>query len=164
MISETLNFSWLIEGEIAGSAAPMSEEELAYLSSQGIGAIVRLAEPETDDFVIAHDRVLAAGLQDLQIPVEDFHAPSLVQIEQAIDFIQKQLARGRPVAVSCGAGCGRTGTILACYLVSKGESADDALRAVIDARPCSDEIVTQTPAQKRVIEEFERSLKAGVQA
>jgi len=49
MTSETLNFSWLIEGEIAGSAAPASEEELAYLRSQGVRAIIRLAHPENDD-------------------------------------------------------------------------------------------------------------------
>ena len=158
--SQSLNFSWLIDGEIAGSAAPMSRAELDYLRSQGVGAILRLAHPDKDDFVIEHAKVLASGLQDIQIPVEDFHAPTIEQIDMALSFIGEQLDQGRPVAVSCGAGCGRTGTILACYLVSRGYTAEDALTFLFRKRPCSDEIVKRTTAQLMVIREFEQQVLA----
>src|SRR3989304_9989388 len=104
--SQSLNFSWLIDGEIPGSAGPMSRAELDYLKSQGVGAILRLAHPDKDDFVIEHTAVIASGLKDLQIPVEDFHAPTIEQIDMALSFIGAQLEQGRPVAVSCGQGGG----------------------------------------------------------
>src|SRR3990172_9970654 len=158
--SESLNFGWLIDGEIAGSAAPMLRAELDYLKSQGVGAILRLAYPDKDDFVIQHTEVVASGLQDLQIPVEDFHAPTIEQIDMALSFVSEQLDQGRPVVVSCGAGCGRTGTILACYLISRGYTAEEALKFLFDKRPCSDEIVKRTTAQLMVIREFEQQVLA----
>lgn len=159
--TETLNFSWLIEGEVAGCAAPMSKAELAYLRSQGIRAIVRLAYPDKDDFVIDSADVKATGLEDLQVPVQDFHAPSPQQIEAALRFVEDQVRLGRPVVVSCGAGCGRTGTVLACYLITRGYSAGDAWKFLLSKRPCSDEIDKGTPAQKKAIYEFERRFKVG---
>ena len=160
-VAESLNFSWLLDGEVAGSAAPMSREELDYLRSQGVGAIIRLAHPEKDDFVIDHAEVAASGLEDLQIPVEDFHAPQPQQIETALGFIDEQLRLGRSVVVSCGAGCGRTGTVLACYLITRGYSADEALKLLISKRRCSDEIEHRTPAQKKAVKAFERRFRTG---
>jgi atypical dual specificity phosphatase len=55
----------------------------------------------------------------------------------------------------CGAGMGRTGTILACYLVSLGIPAEDAIRQLIEKRPCSREILN-VPGQREAVFEFER--------
>lgn len=163
-MATSLNFSWLLEGQVAGCASPMLAEDLQFLGSQGIRALVRLAYPGKDDYVIDSSEVKAAGLEDLHIPVEDFHAPSLEQIEEALDFISSRLKAGKPVAVSCGAGCGRTGTILACYLITKGHDADSALRLLIERRPCSKEILGRTAEQKHGVYEFERHFHAaGVQ-
>jgi len=153
---ESLNFSWLIDGEVAGCAAPMSVAELKFLRDQGVAALVRMAHPEKDDFVLSSRDVRAEGLEDLHLPVPDFHAPKQGQIQQAVDFISAKVAEGKPVVVSCGAGCGRTGTILACYLVAKGSTPEDALRMVLDKRPCSREIVETTPQQKEAIFAFAR--------
>lgn len=160
-IAASLNFSWLLDGQLAGSAAPMLVEDLEFLHAQGIRALVRLACPGRDDFVIDASDVREVGLEDLHIPVEDFQAPDQEQIDRALSFIVGHLGEGKPVAVSCGAGCGRTGTILACFLIIEGYSADDALKFLISKRPCSNEIVRRTPEQKAAIYDFERRFKAG---
>ena len=61
-------------------------------------------------------------------------------------FISKAIAAGRPVGVSCGAGLGRTGTMLACYLVSNGLDAEKAINEVRAKRPGSIETKAQSDA------------------
>jgi atypical dual specificity phosphatase len=65
-----------------------------------------------------------------------------------VAFITKALSEGKPVGVSCGAGLGRTGTILACYLVSKGLKLEMAVNEVRDKRPGSIETKEQEQAIK----------------
>ena len=146
---ERLNLSWLIEGEIAGHRGPISEAELEYLKSCGIAALVRLVEEHLAR--VTSEQVRRVGLDDLHLPVADFHAPTIEQIELALSFIGDSVANGKAVGVSCGAGYGRTGTILACYLVSKGWSADEAINQVRSKRPGSIEI----GEQQKVIGQFE---------
>jgi len=45
--------------------------------------------------------------------------------------------------VHCGAGLGRTGTVLACYLISRGLCAEHAIDRVRDARPGAIEAINQ---------------------
>ena len=74
-----------------------------------------------------------------------------------IDFIDKQLADERPVMVSCYAGIGRTGTVLACYLVSRGSEPADAIDEVRRLRPGS----IQTPEQMAAVHEYAERRAAG---
>lgn len=112
-----LNFSWLIEQEVAGHSAPTSEDDLNYLKSKGIKSLVRMAE--SHKVQVTPTQVGKAGLKDYHVPITDFTAPTQDQIVRILDFTSKSIVRGEPVGISCGAGYGRTGTILACYLVKQ---------------------------------------------
>jgi len=90
----------------------MSEDDLLYLKGKGVRALVRMAE--TDRARVTATQIEEVGFTDCHQPVADFTAPTQDQISQMIAFVEESLARGRPVGISCGAGIGRTGTILAC--------------------------------------------------
>lgn len=143
------NFSWIIVGELAGCAGPQFDEELEFLYSQGIRALVRLEEVGYET-----QHIEAAGMEDLLDPIPDFHAPPQEQIDRIINFIKSNLAQHKPVAVSCGAGIGRTGTILTCFFVSNRYTAKQA----IDVMASKGRKPYETEEQKRAIEEYARRL------
>ena len=73
-------------------------------------------------------------------------------------FIQEQIeTEQRPVVVTCYAGIGRTGTVLACYLVHQGEPPKDAVSKIRDLRPGS----IQTPQQEEAVYQYTTWLKSG---
>jgi atypical dual specificity phosphatase len=145
------NFYWLIDGELAGcgrpgqrdhmarpdgsGASPTGEPEaleadLEWLRSRGIGALLSLTETPLPEEMLAHHELAA-----LHIPVSDLTAPTPEQLEQALGFIDRQRALGRAVAVHCLVGEGRTGTVLAAYLIRAGRTPDEALRELRVMRP-----------------------------
>ena len=96
-----------------------------------------------------------AGLVDLAEYVPDTQPPTMPQIDRIIDFIERQIEDRRAVAVSCMAGIGRTGTVLACHLVRTGYTARDALETVRRLRPGS----VESPPQEGFVYAYERRLR-----
>jgi atypical dual specificity phosphatase len=113
----------------------------------GIRALINLTEEP-----LPEELLKKVGILTEQIPVIDFTAPTLKQVEQAVTIIHFYLYRNMPVAVHCMAGLGRTGTILACYLVREGKSADEAIAAIRRWRYGS----IETLDQEAVIHEYEQ--------
>ena len=144
----SLNFGWVVDHKLAGSRGPRSKQDLVSLRTQGIGALVRLVE-SYETFVTTKD-VNDAGLEDYNEPVRDFTAPTQEQIDKIVTYIDSHLESGVPVGVSCNAGIGRTGVILACYLVHKGFTAKEAMEFVRKKRDRVPEIQEQAEA----IEEY----------
>jgi atypical dual specificity phosphatase len=148
------NFCFIWENRVAGSAFPGTgrtlAERLASLREQGIHAILSATREMLDLAIL---REFEMGY--CHLPVEDMTSPSQSQIREAVAFIDAELAQGHGVLIHCRAGIGRTGTLLACFLVSRGYEADQAILEVRRLRPGSLEVY----AQEYCVYQYARSLR-----
>jgi atypical dual specificity phosphatase len=139
------NFSWIESSVLAGCGRPESVAELEAAKREGVGAIVSLTGTPLSPEVI--DRL---GFAYLHSPLSVI--PSIQQLTQIIQFIESQKSQSHSVLVHCGEGKGRTGTVLAAYLVYHGMRADDAIRVIREKRSGS----VQTVEQEKIVREFEK--------
>ena len=122
---------------------------MMFLKLHDITAIIRMEEQ-----TISGE---AVEMADLYEPVPDFTPPRLDQIERMVKFIDEQIETWEhPVVVTCQAGLGRTGTVLACYLVYVGYTPENAVKLIREVRPGS----IQTSEQEDAITKFGEHLKA----
>ncbi len=146
------NFSWVIDGKLAGSGIPTTRQEFDWICEQGVDSIITMTE----------DALPEAWTGDidgyLHVPTPDLNAPAMDGIERAVAFAHKTIASKKRVMVHCAAGMGRAGTILACYLVRhEGLSAAEAIARIRTERPGS----IQSKPQEDVIAAYERRIRAG---
>lgn len=161
-------FYWLIEDALAGCPRPGGsaprragaadgsnnndfgdnnalDADLGWLCEQGIGAILSMTETP-----LAAEALERHGLASLHLPVDDMTAPTPEQFDRALRFIDWQHVRGTAVAVHCKMGQGRTGVVLAAYLVRMGASPELALARVREVCPGA----VSSPEQERALAAF----------
>ena len=142
------NFSWLLENKLAGSAIPTSIDEVQWAIDQGVKSIITVREEPLDESWIK-------DVKYLHVHSNDMGVPEFTDLVSAVDFIHRRITNNEPVMVHCLAGLGRTGTILASYLVKYQKmSADEAIQKVREERPGS----IQSFTQEEIISQFAKSL------
>ena len=123
-----LNFSWIIEGALAGSVGATERKDLFFFKMQEISSVVRLDE----------NNISAEPWQLFELfePIDSLANADFEQINRISVFIEEQFEKWeRPVVVTCETGNEITGVILAGYLVYVGHSAESAIAAVESSRP-----------------------------
>jgi len=143
-------FSWLIENKLAGSGIPTSTNEVQWVIEQGVKSIVTVREEPLDNDWVKNVNYLHVHSNDMGVPEFD-------DLVSAVDFIHSRITNNEPVMVHCLAGLGRTGTLLACYLVKHQKmSADDAIQKVREERSGS----IQSYPQEEIIFQFAKSVQS----
>ena len=132
MEEPVLNFFWIIHEKLAGSELPTSKGDFQWLKAQGIKAIVPLTEKPPDPVLVR-----AFGFELYHLPLRDRTAPKQHQIDTFVKTVNNLLTKNKTVLVHCLGGVGRTGTMLACYLVSLCKSPRDAITEVRRKNPGS---------------------------
>lgn len=140
-------FSWIDKPHLAALARPAGPDDLAWLRRNGVEVLVSLTEDP-----VPRSWVNDSGLMAVNVPVPDMEPPTDRQLDHLLDTIRKANASGMGVAVHCGAGLGRTGTVLAAYFVVGGMDPKEAVARVRDLRPGS----VETADQERAVEAFAR--------
>ena len=143
------NFSWIIEKKLAGSAIPTSKEEIDWVKQEGVKSIVTIREEPLEEEWLEDVNYLHIDSNDMGVPEFD-------DLINSVDFLHQRITNDEPVMVHCLAGLGRTGTILACYLIKYEQmSADDAIQKVRNERHGS----IQSFSQEEIIFRFEKSVR-----
>jgi atypical dual specificity phosphatase len=135
------SFTWIVPDHVGAARFPRSEAALRALAERQVTLLVNLHERP-----VPEARLAAHGLRAVHLPVRDLTPPSVAQLQAGVAAMAEALLAGERVTVHCGAGLGRTGTLLAAWLVSRGRSADAAIAEVRARRPGSVETEAQVEA------------------
>ncbi len=151
---------WVEEGKLAGMPMPWLhplrrenlggaidafDDEMASLWDAEIRSVVSLLNIPSDRSVYE-----SAGFRFLCLPIPNGGAPSDNESIQALQEFYHSSPKA--LAVHCEAGLGRTGTVIAMFLISEGANLDDAIARVRSAEPAA----IETAAQLKFLESFER--------
>lgn len=128
-------FRWIVPGVLAGCpqpgvVAPM-DYDLMLLERAGITHLITLTEQDLDQEVLRR-----AELRNTHLPIFDRQAPSTSQMHMLLVRMQRLIDAGEVLAVHCKAGLGRTGLVLAAWMIRDGGlSAETALERLRKIHP-----------------------------
>lgn len=151
---------WVIPGRFAAGEYPGDRHEgearrkLEEFLAVGVREFVDLTE-EGEYGLAPYAPLLPAVARHQRFPIPDMDVPTPAQMTAILDFIDAALATGRGVYVHCFGGVGRTGTVVGCWLVRRGLSAEQALARIAawrEGTPDGDRRSPETLEQRRFVQ------------
>eukprot|EP00762_Andalucia_godoyi_P000783 ANDGO_03874.mRNA.1 Tyrosine-protein phosphatase CDC14 len=133
----------------------------------GISAIINLQQPGEHPFCgdgillesgfsYRPESFMDKGIHYYNFPWHDMGVPNLSLVVQIVQCIRGVTQKGKKVAIHCHAGLGRTGLVIACYLVyAKNMDPQEAILSVRRDRPKA----LQTRGQVRFVYLFAAHLR-----
>lgn len=140
------NFTWIDEGVLAGCGCPTHLGHYKYFSQSGIRHVIVLKERYPPE---AEKNCELLNLKSSRIHIKDFYPPTIEQIDEFLKHVEEAKTANQAVVAHCARGNGRTGTMLACYLLKQRRlTPQEALAEIRKLRPGS----VETAEQERAIE------------
>ena len=140
---------WIDQPALMGSDNP-TDGDLAELAAEGLTLVVSLLDESEQPPRYDPQRLAQLEVKRVNIPVEDFHAPSLAQLADFVDLVETERQAGS-IVVHCQGGTGRTGTVAAAYWIAKGVPYAEAVAKVRRVRPGA----VETDEQRSALQAFE---------
>jgi atypical dual specificity phosphatase len=145
-------FHWIVPGRIGTAPLPGAvidiRHDLDALRTVGVTMLITLTRGD-----LPQDALAAHGLKNLHLPIYDREAPSINQLRMLAVRITRLIQSGEVLAVHCRAGLGRTGTVVAGWLIHEGLTADAALARIRSI----DKDYVQTAEQEEFLHKLELS-------
>ena len=125
--SSPTNFSWVIKNQLAGSGLPLSFNQFKWLVNHGIGTIVTVPEISLPSqwFTAGDGESLQPHgnnvkiINYLHLRVEDYHAPTVEEIDSTVKFIENEIEAKRAGTSSLCRWERKNGNDIGCLLVKK---------------------------------------------
>jgi hypothetical protein len=151
----------LLGGQSSKSRNGLSgHARLSHLLDAGVTVFLDLTEEQEKDLLPYAPTLLAIAddmgrtVQYQRMPVRDFGTPTADQMCDILNLLDAAIADGQTVYLHCGAGIGRTGTVVGCYLVRHGRDGLEALEEVLRLRRGTTTADSPSPAteeQRRLV-------------
>lgn len=111
------DLNWIIPGKLLALAGPTAHnwpisKFIDYAAKNSIGSMVRLNR--------AHypaEEVTKAGIEHIEMFMHDGTNPTPQNVRDFIELVERMNSKKLAIAVHCRAGLGRTGTMIAAYLM-----------------------------------------------
>lgn len=137
-------------------------DEISSLKQLEVDAVVSLLEShEIDELDIADEARLCCeqNIEFFSFPIVDRSVPaSLSEFSCFAKKVASLLHKNKSIVIHCRQGVGRAGLLAACVLVLNGNSTEEALLRISQARGCE---VPETEEQKAFVLEFAKTADAG---
>jgi protein-tyrosine phosphatase len=158
-----IDASW--PGRLAITARPRGddwlESEIEGWKRSEVDVVVSLLTTgEVQDLALKNESSLceAHGIRFLSFPIEDRDVPaSQSQAASFLRDLRQILESGRNVAIHCRQSVGRSGLIAAALLIAKGETPEEAIQHISDARGLT---VPETAGQRQWIAQFSKAVSS----
>jgi len=131
---------WVEEGRFLAGEYPASHESeparsrLESFMQAGIRTFIDLTMPyelpSYQPILKELSHIYEVEFSYQRFAIRDHDTPSQQTMAAILDAIDSSLQENKPVYIHCWGGIGRTGTVVGCYLVRHGLSAEQALKKV----------------------------------
>jgi atypical dual specificity phosphatase len=147
------DFRWVVPGRVGTMPKPGAvisiDHDLKALRTVGVTVLITLTKNP-----LPEDKLAQYGLRCIHLPIYDREPPTVSQLRMLSMRMSAMINQGDVLVVHCRAGIGRTGTVVAGWLINEGLTAQAALERIRKINPK----YVQTTEQEEFLTTFENAL------